>query len=255
MDIPELVRLMVRAKMYVKGPMLLYHRSVPTSSSLIPLSDPTIVPPALAEYLLASEERLASAGFGAPVRGVSTRNSSRNTFVSLLEHPAEGALGVIFVSRATSSDRLAAAVWFHSAFNDGITVVTSNSQLGRRAPRRREFDVLRFIDIDDAAELFGIHRFRVSERGRSAVRVSMTRGKDPFEYVRREDEQTMEHWVRCGYYTRLDDGSLRMTRIGATLSAWRGMFPWREMSELKRARATAAVLTRYRESTQKGGSR
>jgi hypothetical protein len=74
----------------------------------------------------------------------------------------------------------------------------------------------------------------------------MTRGTDPFAYQHAESMAVFEHWLRRKYYRRDGAHGLRFTVRGAALSAWRGMFPWREISEWARSRRAAELLERYR---------
>jgi hypothetical protein len=112
-----------------------------------------------------------------------------------------------------------------------------------------------FPNIDDAAELYAIHRFRVREQSRSVVHVPMTRGDDALAFQERDNARTREHWIRRGYYRRVGNDTLRYTLRGALLSAWRGMFPWRYVIERTEARERQAVLRRYGAASRCAASR
>lgn len=249
MQLPEFLRLLVKARMYIRGPIALYRREpTPAAPHLVALAQEDVIPSSLGEYMTTSEQRLATAGFAAPLRAKTRESKTVNSYVSLLEHPTDGALAFIHVGKANKSDRLFASAWFHDAFVDGTIIATGNSRNSLRWPPRPGWLALRFTEIDDAAELYAVHRFRVTERSKVVVRVPMTRGDNPLAYEARDAARVHDHWVSCGYWQRLEDGSLRMTRKGATLSAWRGMFPWRELVERERVRETERVLARFRRS-------
>ena len=243
----ELIRSLLEVPTYVLGPVALYLRPpLSTQPSLFPMTvdDELLLPMPLREYLFFAEQRLTGVGFDAPVRGVSRQHLNVEGYASLLEQRHDGALAIIYAARMTNSRHVNATVLLHSGFSDGTILATTNSQLPSRMPPLPEMHGLAFPDVDDPAELYGLHRIRAGERGRRVVRVPMTRGADPFAYQARENARVFEHWVRRGYYRRIGSDKLRCTLRGAVLSVWRGMFPWRHVTAYTQARERAAVLRR-----------
>ena len=251
-DVPDFIWVLVRIWMYVRGPYVLYHSSpIMTNNAYSPVSseDERTLPPALREYRDAAERELTAVGFAAPVRGTSRHFASIHSWFTLLEHPTDGALGLVSIIRGKKLDTLRGTVIFQSRFANGAVLATSNSVSVPRTPPRPSFDSIRFPWIHDGAELYAVHRFRVAEYRRTATQLPMTRGADPFAYQTQEGARTFEHFIRCGYYRRMGDSMLRHTVGGAMLSAWRGMFPWREISERMMMRKAAGVLARRRRAS------
>ncbi|HEV8233401.1 MAG TPA: hypothetical protein VGP84_02345, partial [Gemmatimonadaceae bacterium] len=245
--IGRLALAMARIWMYIGGPIVLYNKAtLSTGPSHFPLTEAEhgLIPAALREYLDIAEDRLSGIGFGPPTRARMQVVSDLTAMVSLFEHPVDGAIGGVFLSESAVTEHLSGMVWFCSSFADGTYVSTSNSQSVPLTPTSPEFHRLHFPGIDDAAELYELHRIRVKERSRSRKHVPMTRGTDPLVYQDRDHARTVEHWVRCGYYRRTTDDALRHTVRGAVLSAWRGMFPWRQLTEAACKRERDDVLRR-----------
>ncbi|HKW12379.1 MAG TPA: hypothetical protein VJO33_18475, partial [Gemmatimonadaceae bacterium] len=206
----------------------------------------------LRDYLVAAEMELATVGFGTPFRVARRSDVLLDVCFSLVEHPLDGALGYVSVIRAKPRDTLSTAVSFQSSFANGVVVETSNSRSVPRTPSLPEMHSVRLPSINGAAELYEVHRFRVAEFSRGAVHVPMTRGGDPIAYQARESTHVFDHWVQCGYFRRAGENAIRKTHGGAMLSAWRGMFPWRQISEQVMARKAAAVLERRRRARGEG---
>jgi hypothetical protein len=211
-----------------------------------------LIPAALHEYLDIAEDRLAGIGFGPPTRARMKVVSDLTAMVSLFEHLVDGVIGGVFLSNSALTGHISGTVWFCSSFADGTYVSTNNSQSVPLTPTSPEFQRLHFPGIDDAAELYELHRIRVKERSRSKKHVPMTRGTNPLAYQDRDHARTVEHWVRSGYYRRTSDAALRHTVRGAVLSAWRGMFPWRQLTEAACKRERDDVLRR-RDALRKHG--
>ena len=244
--------------MYVGAPIALYNKAtISTGRSHFPLTEDEhrLIPAALRAYLDIAEARLAEVGFGPPTRARFHVVRDMTAIVSLLEHALDGAIGGVFLSQSTLTGQISGTVWFCSSFADGSYVGTNNSQSVPLTPASPEFQRLHFPGIDDAAELFDLHRVRVKERSRAKKQVPMTRGIDPLAYQDRDHARTVEHWVRCGYYRRTSDDALRHTVRGAVLSAWRGMFPWRQLTEVACKRERDDVLRRREAHRNHGKSR
>jgi hypothetical protein len=247
-QVPFLLRWYWKASSYVKDPIVLYRRApVSTGSTLAPLTaeDEQRMPVALREYLTDCERTLAAAGFGAPFRARSTATYNVRSCFTLLEHPRDGALCFVLVSQGEYSGPVS-SVTFRSDFTDGIEFQTSNSRNVLRTPGRPRVRAVSFPAVHDAAELYRIHRFRVSERARLVATSPLSRGSDPLAFQEREAAQVFDFWVRCGYYRRVNGRALRLTRQGAIFAAWRGLFPWKQITTAGNERKAATILARYR---------
>lgn len=254
-DVPDVIWALVRVWMYVRGPIVLYNSPpIAMTGALAPLSieDERGLPAALREYRDAAERELTAVGFGAAVRGASRHFASIHSCFSLLEHAADGALGLVSIIRGKKLNTLRATMLFQSNFANGVVLTTSNSVSVPRTPARPGFESIRFPWIHDGAQLYDVHRFRVTEYVATAAPIPMTRGSDPFAYQEQESARTFEHFIRCGYYRLASEGMLRHTVAGAVLSAWRGMFPWRQISEHRMMRKAMAVIERRRRARGDG---
>ena len=246
--LPRPLRWWLKAGRYVRDPLVLM-RSAPmaTRNTLVALTaeDEQRLPPALREYMADAERGLASLGFGPPVRAANLANTVIRSGVTLLEHAADRALGFVFVT-AAEHDGLSATVTFRTDFADGVQLHTTNFQAPLRTPSRPNVLGARFPDVHDAAALYDIHRFRVAERARTVATVPLTRGPDALAFEDRELGEVQEFWVKKGYYRRVSGDAIQLTRRGAALAAWRGLFPWRHATEWRYRRDAATVMRRYR---------
>ena len=111
-------------------------------------------------------------------------------------------------------------------------------------PTRAEIDSAQFPDVQDAGVLYDIHRARVAERARLVATVPLTRGPDPLAFQDREARAIQAFWVRKGYYRWADGDKIDRVWRGAILSAWRGLYPWKQITEGKSARKRAAITRR-----------
>jgi len=245
--VSDFLRALLDIPVYVLGPIALYMKPpLSTARSIFPMTadDELLMPLAAHDFLDWAEKRLRSIGFGGAVHAVSRQVATVTSFVSLLEHPQDGSLAIAFVSQINNVPRPTIHLIFHSGFADGTIVATSNSRLVSRTPSLPEMKSLSF-PVDDPVALYDLHRIRAQDRARRTVRVPMTRGADPLEYQHQENIRVFDNWIRHGYYRRIANDKLRHTMRGAALSAWRGLFPWKRMTERRNASERDAVLRRY----------
>ena len=198
----------------------------------------------LREYLDESERALALVGFDTPFRALNGGVRNVASVVSLLEHPGHHVLAFVMVSTGQHTG-MHATVTFHNAFVDGVELWTSNSRQRMRTPRQSHRRGVRFASLENPRALYDIHRFRIEERARAVPVAPLSRGSNPLAYQTREAEQTFEFWVGRGLYRR-DGNRLRITWRGAFSAAWRGLFPWAQITDALERRETDAVLARYR---------
>lgn len=201
------------------------------------------IAPYLLEDLTEIEQILVARGFAAPLR-ITPRDAEEITmFHSLFEHPAEATLAFVLVN-AGQHIGVTRTTTFETRFADGIILYTSNSARVGRTPPRPIAQGIRFPEITDVAKLHDIHGARVRERAATIAPVPRTRGPDPLAYLDAEARETHQFWVARGYYRWTPDRRLEMTWRGAVLSAWRGLFPWKQLTERRNAREARAVLRR-----------
>ena len=246
-QIPHLVRWYVRLTSYVVHPTVLRRSAlIRTTGTLVPLvadHEWRIAPPLLT-YMAAAERALTERGFSAPFRAINAATPTLRSFVSLVEHPGASTLGFVLVSEGEHSAPHALAT-FRTDFADGVQLVTTNANTVMRTPPRPHTLGVRAREVHDVSVLYDLHRFRVAERARRVTVAPLTRGADPIAFQDDEAAATYEFWVRAGYYARVAPDALRLTRRGACLAAWRGLFPWVQLTALREDRDAAALLRRY----------
>jgi len=248
-----LVRPLVAAYMYGKGPITVYRTSrVRTSHAITPLDDEAdrALRPESRAFLDRSDAALGTLGFDAPVRGVLRGQANATSYFSLSEHRTHGVLATLAAIQTVGSPlvppRNVQVIFYRSEFADDVAILTTNGPSKRRFPRRPDLDGVRFPAVRDPEVLYRIHRFRAAERERRVPMRGARRGADPLRYQQREAEESWERWVTIGYYRRLPDGVLAPTKRGALCLAWRGMVPWRQLVDWRDAHQAAAVLRRWK---------
>lgn len=229
---------------YVRHPRAIYARAPQRSGAAVvpttPELDAQLALP-IRGALERMEREVRDAGFDTVVHAALRSSKGR---ALLIEHAGGQAIGHVLVS-PTRGDDVAIAATFFSRFVDGIELQTSNFRLVGRTPSRRHVRFLRLPDAARISELWAIHAFRVAERARTVAVRPLTRGADPFAFEAAVAHQTHSHWVATGYYRWVGPDALRHTMRGATLAAWRGLFPWKQVTEWRERRAAARVLARY----------
>jgi hypothetical protein len=233
---------------YALGPIALYR--MPNASfnpELRLVADTALIEPNVRVFCEQAEQALLSAGFVAPQRIASVMQSPLPGMETLLEHPANGDLAnvvAIVNNRSTAMSPLVTAVTFRSAFDDGRLLQTSNTTLAGFSPDRPNFENVVIPDVRDPVELYRLHRARVARKAATAAPQALTRGATPEQrlaYATREHLDTTNFMIECGYRKRSPDG-VRLTAIGATLTAWRHMFPWKQLGARRRRLAAAEVV-------------
>ncbi len=203
------------------------------------------VAPALTAFLDTCDASLVRLGFAPPLHVAGRLATDIRTVVSLVEHPADGVIGFVYVGLGLHIGATISTS-FRSDFADGTTMYTSNSRSIARTPSLPNIDGATFPGVDDVAALYAIHRARMTERAERSRVVPLTRGSDPIAYEDRETRDSQAFWIKKGYYyeTFDNDDHIELTPLGAVLSAWRGLFPWRTMTERRYARKRADISQR-----------
>lgn len=243
---PALLALINALIMYVRGPIAL-SRTAPKPRgvhlTLLPGGEDERLPAILREATTSAERDLIARGFAPPLHAVNNISAKITSCVSLLEHPADGTTGFISTSVSAWAGASMTAT-FATRFADGWTLTTSNFPSVLRTPSRPKIDGARFAAVSDLGALYDIHRARVAERAKTVRVVPTSRGADPIAFEDRESREVQAFWVKKRYYRYLDGDRFQMTGLGATLAAWRGMFPWKQLTLWNHDRKARAILKR-----------
>ena len=210
---------------------------------IITTAEAAHIAPELLAFLTQCEETLVSRGFAQPLRVTNAISADIKSVVTLFEHPRDGAIGFILIGVGKYTGvQITASI--RTDFADGIQMYTSNSRNVARTPSRKNLDNARFPDVTDVGVLYDIHVKRVAEKAKTAATVPLTRGADPIAYQDAETRDIQGFWVKKGYYRFVEGDKFQMTLLGAHLSAWRGLSPWKTITEGKANRKTAAIRQR-----------
>jgi hypothetical protein len=233
---------------YVRGPRILL-RSTPLHvepARTVTRAEEHRIHPCVRETLAALEMAVVSAGFGAPHRITHGNPAELRSVGALLEHAGTGDLAniICIVSGTAEAQRLTKIITFVTEFADGHRHYTTNSAATTMWPPQPGHDSVRFPDVTDARELYALHRFRVEERARTVPARVATRGATEAErlaFTDRESQAFQRHLIQIGYREPAPDG-LRHTVRGATMSAWRTMWPWKQWTDAAHRRRARAVM-------------
>jgi hypothetical protein len=195
------------------------------------------------QYLRDADAALVARGFLPATYVESDSVRSTNICVALVEHPKDAAIGAIMVMVPPNRPFKEMAT-FETRFADGRKISTSNSATILRTPPLPWIDGARFLGVRDPGTLYEIHQARVTERARSTAVVPVSREGDAIGFQDREARQIQDFWVAKGYYRYVDETWMRMTPVGALLSAWRGLFPWTMWTSLTLDRKTRTIVQR-----------
>jgi hypothetical protein len=241
---------LVSQAIYVLGPIKLHestkihiHRRVRTMTP----DDERRADATLLAHVEQGERSLAAAGFGPPHRIVSHDSPGMFAFASLLEHPA-GDIATVMAIRSTNgpAPSVVAAVTLMGDAANGKRIASSNVTSIKRFPTNPRYDAAVFPALRDAGELYAVHQSRFKSAGRSPKPLSRGATESArLTYQDAEARESYDFWVAAGYYYETPD-FLRPTWKGAAFSTWRGLFPWRHVTEQRRNGKSAAILAEYR---------
>lgn len=184
------------------------------------------LPAFVVSHLEATEAAVARLGFRDAVRHVSTQRAMKNAPASsTLTNAmtiAPGAmhedLFVAAASEVVGRFRMTGAT-FYTRMTDGLLIGTGNEW--RLAPPRRAAnrDVVVFPDVADIAELYKIHRKRVSlalRAGRTPVAVGWNPpAMHPVEFFQRSADESVAEGIRRGRVEPSSTDEVRLTLEGA----------------------------------------
>ena len=234
---------------YLRAPILLYRENVippDRTRTLDPIYHEPIDQELLA-YLELTERKMMSLGFRDPHRTTDRTTYPLPAVGCSLEHPHLGDQATIVAMRPPAEHGMRDPIYsiaFDSEFVDGVTVLTSNVRMPRFWPDARKLDHVRIPELTEPAELYRLHRRRVLIRRTEVAQKKIQRGKTPEQrlvWIKRRHIDLYKHLVHSRYHRRTPHG-LRLTIRGAVLTAWRQVFPWRNVDQWWLRRRARAVL-------------
>ena len=233
---------------YVRGPIALYRMGTRNMNPKMRLvSESETIQPDVLQHIQSAESALVAAGFSPPQRITIQSENPLSAVESLLEHTANGDLVNVVAllnTSPTAKQRLVTSVSFRSALADGTTIITSNSSAVGFWPVEPTKRDVNLPDVRDPLEMYRLHRARLAHTYANVAQKKLTRGETPAQwlaYATRQWLDSTNYLIKAGYRKRSPDG-IRITALGATLVAWRRMFPWKQLLEWKRRRAAAEVM-------------
>ncbi len=234
---------------YVRAPWVLYRENVippDRTRSLDPVHSEPIDQELLA-FLELTERKMMALGFCEPHRTTDRTTYPLPAVGSSLEHPRFGDQATIVAMRppeAFDTREPMFSIAFDAEFVDGVTLLTSNVQMPRFWPDARTLDHVRIPYVTDPAVLYRLHRLRVIARRADVAQKKIVRGKTPEQrlvFIKRRHIDLYKHLVHSRYHRRTA-GGLRLTIRGAMLTAWRQVFPWRNIDQWWLRRRARAVI-------------
>jgi hypothetical protein len=224
--------------LYVYAPLKIRKRQ---TKDIDPVYEPIELPQLPADVANAFESAartLAPCGFAA--RGhlrCRVFNTGQDSYVSIWVNPSTSdsaqIIGVRTPSPLTGGVKIVCLVTFRSEYEDGTSIVTTNSPSSGCFPRDRRVSGVRCPGVWDLALLYRFHRARV-ERERGSRSVTLERVQDPISRMRFEYEDTYQRLIQAGYYSL--DAARRCyvpTFKGAYLMAYRLLPPFKQIRKLR----------------------
>ncbi|MFL5618184.1 MAG: hypothetical protein ACJ79A_07305 [Gemmatimonadaceae bacterium] len=234
---------------YVRAPWVLYRENVippDRTRTLDPVYHEPIDQELLA-YIELTERKMMALGFCEPHRTTDRTTYPLPAVGSSLEHPRFGDQATIVAMRPPAElgtrDPMF-TIGFDSEFVDGVTLLTSNVQMPRFWPDPRKLDHVRIPHVTDPSVLYRLHRLRVIARRADVAQKKIVRGKTPEQrlvFIKRRHIDLYKHLVHSRYHRRTA-GGLRLTIRGAVLTAWRQVFPWRNIDQWWLRRRARSVM-------------
>jgi hypothetical protein len=234
---------------YVRAPWVLYRENVipPDRTRTLDAVYHEPIDQELLAYLELTERRMMALGFCEPHRTTDRTTYPLPAVGSSLEHPRFGDQATIVAMRPPKEldtrDPMY-SIGFDAEFVDGVTLLTSNVQMPRFWPDPRKIDHVRIPYVTDPAVLYRLHRLRVIARRADVAQKKIVRGKTPEQrlvFIKRRHIDLYKHLVHSRYHRRAA-GGLRLTIRGAVLTAWRQVFPWRNIDQWWLRRRARAVI-------------
>jgi hypothetical protein len=230
---------------YVLGPVLVKarfrHYPMPRLTALEEGDIPEDVEQVLARY----DEGLTALGYVTCGRRRMDAVTDVSAFIAVLVNPDTKTMACAsaLVHRKGSGfgSVTASSVEFYTRFSNGREILTNNSRQPLPFGPVRGQAVIRFVDLDDVAELVRLHdlRVRLANRGEGVLPAP---GKE-FDRVADATVRWLEAQQARGHLQRDSrDESYRLTWKGAWKATWKQLWPFDAMA-LKRARQMAEQVS------------
>jgi hypothetical protein len=242
--------LLIKLSTYVRAPIALYrmqNSAFNLSYRLVWPSEP--IDDEVHRAVVRGEHALETIGFRFPQRITSAEGSPLSAVESLLEHPGNGDLAnvdAMINNHPLATKRFVEWVAFRSVFADGTVLNTANldrALVGFWPDQAGHQNVI-LPDVRDLEEVYRLHRSRVARHAASVSQLHESRGSTPearLAFAERLSLESREFQVSCGYRKKTANG-YTLTIRGATLSAWRRLFPWKQAIARQGQRATEEVV-------------
>ena len=245
-----LLWLVIRLVVYVRAPIALYRMNTKAFNlhpRLLAADEP--IDDEVLRAIERGEAALDAIGFKCAQRITSGDKSPIPSVESLLEHPVNGDLAnvdAVLNSNPRATSRFVEWVSFRSFFADGTILTTSNLDRALVGfwPTQPTHESVTLPDISSFAFLYRLHRSRATRKGATVAQLHQSRGNTPeqrLEFAARESLEGRQFQVTCGY-RKLSANGYSLTVRGATLSAWRRLFPWKQIIAWQGRRAAAEVV-------------
>jgi hypothetical protein len=199
------------------------------------------ITPLLRRRLLDAAATVEALGFAQPVYCVGSVDRRLDAVTALFERPDGRALAFVHAAEGAHT-RMNVSFTLTTEFADGRQLATSNFSFVMRTPPRPRAKGLAIAECTDLARVWALHDHLARAHERLSPIRSMTRGDDPIGFELALAHTVADHWVASGYYVRLPDGRHKLTPMGATLAAWRGLWPWKHWVRRRDARQMATAL-------------
>lgn len=235
-------------QVYVRGPIALYRMNPGVyNPSFHLVTAGEAIDAEVQGAVLQAEQALVAIGFAYPQRVTTRDDSPLSAVETLLEHPANGDLAnvdAMIDNHPLATQRFIAWVAYRTDFADGSVLYTANLEHLSHLPVQPGHHTVTLPKVRDPVEVYRIHRARVARMSPTVAQVPQSRGSTPeqrLEFATTQWLDSTQFQISCGYRKRSTNG-VRLTARGATLSAWRRLFPWKQITAWQARRAAAEVL-------------
>jgi hypothetical protein len=232
----------------IGGPLLVKSRqSIKADPNFEPIDrDSDLMPQLVAETISRTLPAFERMGFDCrgSFRMASVTNA--NGYVTLFEDPKARRTAKLLTVFAASGfvRQVATSLTFRSEFTDGTWLITGNSAVASLFPQstRCREGSFSFPWIQDPNGLYQIHEASVAHFASDGIPAPQDTS-DPLEFLRESVGREHQHFVEVGY-VYLDEarGVYRYTWKGATLGAWKLIWPIKPIRQWLRRRKAFRIL-------------
>jgi len=215
-----------------------------------------ILPPSVVWYLSRAEDAARQLGFREAIRHASDQRamkdlpveSGRTSALTIVPGLNQEDLFLAAASDVAGRFRMNGAT-FNTRMTDGLLIVTGNERRLVPSGRVPNHDAVAFPDAVDIADLYRIHRKRVSiavERGRMPIPVGWhAPATHPFELMQRSADEAIAEGIRRGIVEPPSSDTVRLTFKGAirlTVQNTGALAPYFDARARRRARRVLRAI-------------